>query len=247
MKACGRIIGLPVISAQDGSEVGTVKELLIDVCKRAVRFLIVDDGWWYFGANIVAMDDVLGIGDDAVVITSSDAVKKLAEVEEAVRLVKSGPPILRQTAITQKGMSIGTISEYFVDENTGRLMGCRLEQRSGVEDGEGADFIPDSDVVTYGAKTVVVKLQYKNDAMDTEPLSGQKAGEQIASAKTPPSSGNVFIERQKKFLIGRRATKSILDENNDVLVKEGSILDEDMIERVFRAGKLVELTMNSRP
>ncbi|MDK2902859.1 MAG: hypothetical protein PWQ93_778 [Clostridiales bacterium] len=244
MKASHQIIGLPVISAQEGMEAGSIKELLIDPQKRAVRFAVVDDGQWYFGANIVDMADILGMGDDAVIIKSRNVIKKITESEEAVRLVKVEPPLLGQIVMTHKGKIVGSIEEYFVHEDNGRLLGFRVRSSSGTED---IDFVPDDNVLTYGTKAVVVKLPHKGESVaeeyEAEVATGQQA---VASAAKEPYK-NVFLERQKAFLIGRRVTKDINDLDGKIIISKDTMLDEEIIELAAKAGKLVELTMNSRP
>lgn len=57
-------------------------------------------------------------------------------------------------------------------------------------------------------------------------------------------SENIFESRQRQFVLGRRATKTIRDRNGEEIVIEGQIIDEDIVEKIAIAGKLVELTMN---
>ncbi|AEE95591.1 PRC-barrel domain-containing protein [Mahella australiensis] len=244
MKASHQIIGLPVISAQEGIEAGNIKELLIDPQKRAVRFAVVDDGQWYFGANIVDISDILGIGDDAIVIKSRDAIKKITEVEEAVRLVKVEPPLLGQIVMTHKGKIVGTVEEYFVHEDNGHLLGCRIQSSSETED---ADFVPDDNILTYGTKAVVIKLPHEEESAAEERQPEVEIGQEAAASDGKEQYKNVFIERQKAFLIGRRVTKDINDMDGKIIISKDTMLDEEIIEIAAQAGKLVELTMNSRP
>jgi uncharacterized protein YrrD len=244
LKASRQIIGLPVISAQEGIEAGSIKELLIDPQKRAVRFAVIDDGQWYFGANIVDISDILGIGDDAVMIKSRDAIKKIMDVEEAVRLVKVEPPLLGQTAMTHKGKIAGSIEEYFVDEDSGHIVGCQVKPCADMED---MGFVSDDNILTYGTKAVVIKPPYKEEGAAEERQPEVEIGQEAAASDGKEQYKNVFIERQKAFLIGRRVTKDINDMDGKIIISKDTMLDEEIIEIATKAGKLVELTMNSRP
>ena len=55
----------------------------------------------------------------------------------------------------------------------------------------------------------------------------------------------IFEERQKKYLTGRRVTKDLTDEAGNIIVEEGTVIDEGIIELVKAKGKMVELSMNN--
>lgn len=61
----------------------------------------------------------------------------------------------------------------------------------------------------------------------------------------PDPATRMFEERQQKFLKGRRVVEDIEDDEGNVLVKGGTIIDEDVVALVRKHGKLVELIMNN--
>ncbi len=62
-----------------------------------------------------------------------------------------------------------------------------------------------------------------------------------------PKSSNLFEEKQKEFLIGRKVTKAIRDRQGNQILNQGEIITEDAINRAKDAGKLIEIVMNNRP
>lgn len=64
-------------------------------------------------------------------------------------------------------------------------------------------------------------------------------------AKT--GSADLFSERQKQFLRGRRVTKNIKDANGQILANAGETITDEIIDEVKKAEKLVELVMNNEP
>jgi len=59
------------------------------------------------------------------------------------------------------------------------------------------------------------------------------------------SAAELFEERQRQYLRGRKSTKNIFDNHGAVLIKAGEIITDQVIERAKSAGKLVELVMNN--
>lgn len=59
------------------------------------------------------------------------------------------------------------------------------------------------------------------------------------------SAAELFEERQRQYLRGRKATKNIVDNYGTVLIRAGEIITDQVIERAKSIGKLVELVMNN--
>jgi uncharacterized protein YrrD len=57
---------------------------------------------------------------------------------------------------------------------------------------------------------------------------------------------NLFEIRQKQYLNGRRTTKTIYDNIGNILVNEGIIICDEIVDIVKQNGKLIELVMNNR-
>lgn len=57
---------------------------------------------------------------------------------------------------------------------------------------------------------------------------------------------NLFEQKQRQYLKGRIATKTITDNDGEVIISEGSVISEEIIEATKANGKLIELVMNNR-
>jgi|LSQX01.2.fsa_nt_gb uncharacterized protein YrrD len=64
--------------------------------------------------------------------------------------------------------------------------------------------------------------------------------------KQPESAAELFEQRQRQYLVGRRATRTIVDAQGNVIVNEGMIINNEIITEAKKSGKLVELIMNNR-
>ncbi len=56
----------------------------------------------------------------------------------------------------------------------------------------------------------------------------------------------LFEQRQRQYLKGRSSTKTITDSLGNVIIAEGMIIDDSVIDEAKAKGKLIELVMNNR-
>lgn len=80
---------------------------------------------------------------------------------------------------------------------------------------------------------------------DSEPVDVQP--EQPAPAAVEENSAaSLFEQRQRQYLNGRRSTKTITDNSGNVIVEEGMIITDEIIDEAKTSGKLIELVMNNK-
>jgi uncharacterized protein YrrD len=60
------------------------------------------------------------------------------------------------------------------------------------------------------------------------------------------NASELFEQRQRQYLKGRYATRTITDNYGNVIISEGMLIDDAVIDEAKAKGKLVELVMNNR-
>ena len=68
MKPTKEIVGLRIISILDGTQVGVVKDFVLNAQEKTLDFVIVDQPSDIFGAKVIAFADILGLGEYAMTI-----------------------------------------------------------------------------------------------------------------------------------------------------------------------------------
>lgn len=154
MKKSQEIIGLPVFSVLDGKKIGQVKDLVINPEEGKVDFILVSNRNWYVGARVLAYKSVMGIGEHAVTTESENSLTSINETANANNLLERNVELKGNRVLTNKGNLIGVISEYEIDENTGKI--SRLEYRT-AEDESKIEVIESEQVMTYGIDVLVIK------------------------------------------------------------------------------------------
>lgn len=236
MKKSQEIIGLPVFSIINGIKIGQVKDLVINPEEGKVDFILVSDGSWYVGARILPFKDVMGIGEHAVTTESESMLLTISEAGNANSLLERNIEVKGNRVLTNKGNLIGVISEYEIDENTGKLN--KLEYKT-AQDEAKIEIIMAADVLTFGADVVVVK------EVSTKQVSSPAAP---SDTVTMPSDGTesegaaLFKERQRQFLIGKKITQDIVNVDGSILFTIGQEITEEIINLAEQNNKFVELT-----
>lgn len=237
MKKSQEIIGLPVFSIVDGRKIGQVKDLVINPEEGKVEFILVSNANWYVGARVLPYKVVLGVGEHAVTTESESQLSNINETSSANGLLERNIEVKGNRVLTNLGNLVGVISEYEIDETSGKI--TSLEYKS-AQDENKIETVKAMNVITYGTDVIVIK--------GVESVQGEtKIKEQIEEKKvTTPSNEteatSQFKDRQKQFMLGKKVNRDILDPNGKVIISEGTIVNEDIIQFAEVNGKFVELS-----
>ena len=150
MKKSVDILGLPVISISEGSELGTAKGLVIDPSQGAVAAIAVEDGKWYLGAKLLPFAAVSGIGENAITVESSSQIMTLANVPEMEKLLAADVKVIGAKVLTKTGRFQGKIAEITIDD-AGAIASCDVAETNG-----DTKTIPGSQVITFGKEVVII-------------------------------------------------------------------------------------------
>lgn len=291
MKKTQKILGLPIISISDGTEVGKVKSIIINAEKGAIDYIVVDSGIQIFSARVIPTEDVLGIGEYALTIENEGVITDISRIPAAIQLLQKDIQVKGTKVLTKKGRLIGEIGDIYIDENDG----CSITGLEFIADitQKKVRLIPSDSVITLGKNLTVVKEDVEASLLDTPLQLGAEdrlsdfekknspileaddritLADSVISASAEENAYNdawtvekpveqeqeqpedmetdnaavLFEERQRQYLKGRSATKTITDSYGNVIIGEGMIIDDGVIDEAKAKGKLIELVMNNR-
>jgi len=246
MKRSEEILGLSIISINDGREVGRVKDLVVNPDRGAIECLVVENGNRYLGVKVIPFKDVEGVGEYAVTIASESSIVDLSEVPHVSDLLERNVQVKGTKVLTKKGKLIGEVNEYIIDEdNAGQISGCQLVAMDGSGD---AKLIPKDSVVTFG-KDVLVVVEGVEQNLTSSLTTGEEQPAAATVIETPvetPDPAKLFEQRQRQYMLGRKVAKQIIADEGQVLAEEGEVITEELIDKIKAAGKWSELTMNTK-
>jgi len=260
VKSSQEILGLPVLSIEEGKQIGIVKDLVLNPERGTLDFVLVEDGKWLFGLKSIPFKEVQGIGEFALTVEGRSSLSVITECAEAVDLLRKNLRLTGLKVLSKKGRLVGSVSEYFIDESTGEIIGCQLIPVGG---GEPSGIIHKESILTYGSDFLIVEegveeklvaeIQeqniVKNDLKVDPPKIGLTPGatpQAPIEEKEPGETLKYFEEQQRQYLLGKIVTMQIIDDNGQVVVEEGEIITEETIERAIAANMYIQLTLNIR-
>ncbi|RBP04296.1 PRC-barrel domain-containing protein [Rossellomorea aquimaris] len=243
MKKSAEMKALPIISISDGSEIGRVKSLVINPEKGSVDFLTIEHEDWQVSVKAIPFKKVVGIGEYAVTVENENAVIDLNEIPIANQLVNKKIKINDTRVMTRKGQMIGSIQEFYVDDETGAIVSLELNAQ------DNTFFLGTEHVLTFGKDIIIVNedaAEYFKGSFD-QLVSPEPVFEEEPLPLQPQPHGLETIKtKQTQLLTGKRVIEDIYNLEGNLLIAKGSSLTEADIKAAQDAGPsvFVDLTMN---
>jgi uncharacterized protein YrrD len=127
------LIGLPVLSLDDGKQIGEVQDLVVDISKAAIRGLLVSAEAWFSEGRGILFGDIFRTGADAIMLRDTSCLQPstLLTLEGCFRVQE----LAGKTIYTETGLYLGMLSDIFFQPITGELTGYELS------DGLVSDFL----------------------------------------------------------------------------------------------------------
>lgn len=188
----GDQVGKRLVTFKTGEELDKVKDIVFDHRQNRVLGFLVDEGGWFSAARVLPFDKAQAIGPDAIVVGERDAISA-ADSQPALRDLPSGQTVLKGTKMmTSDGRDLGTMSDLYFDEETGRIEGYEVSGGIFADAYSGRSFVPAEHTLTLGEDVAFVPPETA-DLME-EQVGGIK-GAAIAAGSRLQEVGSVAGEK----------------------------------------------------
>ncbi|QXM05972.1 PRC-barrel domain-containing protein [Crassaminicella indica] len=139
MKRGCDIIGLPVISLDDGCKIFEVKDIIYCNKTFKVTAFLIDEGGYFHEPRVVSFENIKNIGKNAVTIQNDKSIKY---VKNPINKLNSREKLLGLEVITNDGKNIGTVQDIMMETENGRLLGLILTEGLFDDLVEGRSILP---------------------------------------------------------------------------------------------------------
>lgn len=155
MRKSKQFISMPVISLEEGQQIGTIKGLVVDPGLKKVAALIIEQKGWFNDQRFIPYSNVHSVGEDAVTIKHGTMVQKGGNLPEIISLTKNKVKISGARMVTENGTLLGEADDYYVNLASGEMIG--LEFSGSFINGlfSGKAFLDINHVLTIGKDMVV--------------------------------------------------------------------------------------------
>ncbi|MCM3159966.1 PRC-barrel domain-containing protein [Metabacillus litoralis] len=168
MKKAKELLHLPIISISEGKQLGMIKDLIINPDEKSVNYLIIGQDDWQVSLDALSYDNVVGVGDSAVMIEQKNSILGLEEIPFLNKMV----PLIGSQVITKGGEHSGVISDYYFNEENGHLESLLIHSAN------NKFFLPIENVLFLGKERVITNesLSEMIPILESDEQLGGKAG-----------------------------------------------------------------------
>lgn len=242
MKKSSQVIGLQLMGIKEGATGGKAVDFMIDTITKKVRYIIVQSAKGYFGYSALPVNEVMGVGDDYI-ITST-----LANIEgkDEIKLEGDGFFMLGTGVISCEGNSLGTVKDFSFDEKEGTIETIELDNGMQIA---GDKMVTLSELAFVdesgsGMEEVKVSAAEMTEEVIEEEIELTAEPEEEVEVEVEVEEPSAFEREQREFLLGRTVVTDVTDEDGTVLAEAGTVLTEEIIDKVGNAGKVLDLTLS---
>jgi uncharacterized protein YrrD len=228
MRKGKNLLGLKVISEVDGTDMGSVKDLIFDHDSNQVLALLMSDKdlFGLIDAQIIPWEHISHIGPDAITVTNSHA-RVNAGSDPRVKSVMNRNTALSGTQVySTEGKNLGTLADTYLDEETGHIEGYEISGGFVSDTMTGKRFLPSDHYLQVG-KDVALVSSDAADALENQKQNepgglsgaahsaGEKVGGAYDAAKTSVADSysnlaSASVEKQKGYVIGKVAAHDVV-------------------------------------
>jgi len=215
MRKSREFISMPVISLEEGQNLGSVKGLVVDPAEKKVSALMIEPKGLFKEQRFIPFPRIKSIGADAIIVDHGSGVEKGAKLPDIIRLIKERVEIHGAKLVAENGAALGFVDDYFVDEDSGKLSGLEFAGKYIDSMLRGRAFLDISFVRTIGKEVVVVTAEgaenvlkldggLQETAKSIKDSTGQILESTIQRTRELGSSINKSLKKLKKEFKGRR-------------------------------------------
>jgi len=185
------ILNNKVITTKEGKELGKVKDILYNFRFKKILALVLDEGGWFSGAEIIPSAETNYYGSDRVMVDSKASLVKLEhdtldDINSS--LVIENDEIKNMKLISEAGDKEGRIVDLKFDKVTGRIIEIKSSKGFFDKFKSESKWFPISEVISIGEDAIIIS---QNAARIIEAKNGEKireAKKEVSHKLTQPKS-----------------------------------------------------------
>lgn len=152
------LLGLQIVALDDASVVGEVDGLIIDDRAMKVAGFLVDLG--LFEASVLPFGSASAVGADAIIVPGADALTSITADPALDTLAMKDITISDARVITRAGKTVGSIGDFFVDTDSGDVVGMEFIADDQSIYPKDVAVLPSAAVLRLGRDIIVVSDDY---------------------------------------------------------------------------------------
>ncbi|WP_170270194.1 PRC-barrel domain-containing protein [Heliorestis acidaminivorans] len=252
------LIGSRVLTS-NGVLIGQVKEFFINSAGK-IMAIVIEPLDKALGERLISIEQIVKMGRQILLVdknlqvqelpiydekvipkaelteeTASDHIVREKKIETEERV--PSPPIIESKVVQPEKVAL--LPEKSLPKEPTKPLNFKVAQAyKKKENSEKSDFLPLLQVLEE--ESALLNGNGQASFQDSKEPSGQKQETEAEPV------GPLFGELQHKYYIGKKVTKRIESNIGQVLAEPGDVITEDLISKVKKAGKYLEMIIHVR-
>ncbi len=165
MRKSKQFTSMPVISLEEGQQIGIIKGLVINPGLKRVAALIIEQKGWFNDQKFIPYSNVHSVGEDVVTVKHGTMIQKGGNLPEIISLTKNKVKVSGARIVTESGTLLGEADDYYVNLASGEMIGMEFSGSfiNGLFSGKA--FLDINHVLTIGKDMIVCSDQALNEVV----------------------------------------------------------------------------------
>ena len=155
MRKSKQFISMPVVSLEEGQQMGNIKALVVNPTEKKVVALAVEQKGLFREHKYIPYSKVRSVGGDAVTVNRGASAQKSGSLPEIITLVRDKNNINGARIVTENGTLLGIVDDYYVNLANGELVGMEFSGNYLNSVFNGKAFLDINHVLTIGKDMIV--------------------------------------------------------------------------------------------
>lgn len=156
MRKSRDFLSLPVVSLEEGKEIGRVRSLVINPNTGEVAALMVQSGGIFGEQKAIPYQRVVSAGNNALTVQKASSAEKLTSLPQILNLIRDAVHLKGARVITEGGTALGVVEEFLIDPATGKIAALEIGGKFNDKILKRRALLPAAEVRTIGKDVVVV-------------------------------------------------------------------------------------------
>ena len=170
-RLCSELRNLPLVSIDEGKELGRIGSFLVDPDKRCIEAYILSTADVRAGVHVVALNAISSYGSFALTIAQKSAIMELTSVPEFMQLFEKDIILLGTEVNDSSGKLMGFIKDVSFDASDGSILLLKITSDTGFMSPYQAT-VPISAISSIEKDRIVINEEYKISYSKDGPISG---------------------------------------------------------------------------
>lgn len=151
MQKFKNVIGLPVVCVEDGKKVGRVGNITFSPKNKGVIAIILEKKGMEFCRKAIPIEDVVSLGNDAVIVNDVSCIKKLSKKDMVDSKELKGLHIY-----TKEGRDMGVVEDILFDYKKATIEALEISDGLFADIITGRSILPLFGRVEFGEDSILV-------------------------------------------------------------------------------------------